>query len=231
LKDLKYKEIAMENNWFDSVDIYCERMSSAFWAEPVNAITNIFFIIAGILALRLWKNSAARSWETLVMALLILVVGAGSFTFHTVATRWAGLADVLPIAFFIHFSFGVFLYRVANAGLMASMLGVFAFALYSLNVPKYIPIEVLNRSGQYVGAITLLFGISAYCYLARIRSAKYFALAFIVFAISLTLRSLDMAVCESFPVGIHFMWHVLNSVVMFLVFKGVISYSRISVNV
>ncbi len=224
-------ENRLNNNWHDTVDIYCERLSPAFWAEPVNAITNIFFILAAVFALRLWKNSAARTWDSLVLAILMLVVGVGSFTFHTVATRWAGLADVLPIAFFIHFSFGVFLYRVANAGLMVSMLGVFLFGLYSVGIQKVIPPEILNRSGQYMGAVTLLLGISLYCYVARIPSMKYFVLALLTFAVSLTLRSFDMAICESFPIGIHFMWHVLNSIVMFFVFKGIISYSRVSVSV
>ena len=221
----------LSNNWYDHVDIYCERLSPDFWAEPINAITNIFFLLAGICALKLWKNSAARSWDMLVLAILIFVVGIGSFTFHTVATRWASLADILPIAVFIHFSFGVFLYRTASAGLMASMLGVFMFGLFSVGIQKVVPPEFLNRSGQYVGAITLLFGISLYCYVARIPSARYFAIALVTFLISLTLRSFDMAICASFPFGIHFMWHILNAVVMFFVFKGIISYSRISVEV
>ncbi len=221
----------LNNNWHDHVDIYCERLSADFWAEPINAITNIFFILAGILALRLWKNSAARSWDMLVMALLMFVVGIGSFIFHTVATRWASLADVLPIAIFINFSFGVFLYRTANAGLMASMLGVFFFALFSVAMQKMVPPEFLNRSGQYMAAVTLLFGISLYSYAARIPSVRYFAVALVTFIVSLTVRSFDMQICSAFPYGIHFMWHILNSVVMYMVFKGIISYSRVSVEV
>ena len=33
------------------IDIYCERVGPEFWSEPVNAVTNGAFIIAGIVAL------------------------------------------------------------------------------------------------------------------------------------------------------------------------------------
>ena len=221
----------MTNNWHDHVDIYCERLSPDFWAEPVNAISNIFFLIAALFAFLLWKNSAARTWDVLVMAILMVVVGIGSFIFHTVATRWASLADVLPIAIFIHFGLAVFLYRVANAGLLASMLGTFLFALFSVGLQKIVPPETLNHSGQYLGAVILLLGMSVYCYLSRKHSARYFFMAFGLFIISLVVRSFDMAICPFFPLGIHFMWHILNSIVMYMVFKGVVAYSRVSVEV
>ena len=28
------------------IDLYCERLDSSFWAEPINALTNVAFIIA-----------------------------------------------------------------------------------------------------------------------------------------------------------------------------------------
>jgi hypothetical protein len=56
-------------------------------------------------------------------------------------------------------------------------------------------------------------------------------MAALMFIISLTIRTFDMAVCSALPIGVHYMWHLLNAIVMYLVFKGVISYSRFSVNV
>ncbi len=35
-------------DWFQAVDIYCERTSAAFWAEPVNALSNLSFIAAAL---------------------------------------------------------------------------------------------------------------------------------------------------------------------------------------
>jgi hypothetical protein len=37
-----------------------------------------------------------------------------------------------------------------------------------------------------------------------------------VFCVSLSLRSLDMAMCESLHIGTHAMWRLLNAVVLYL---------------
>jgi len=224
-------EKATSINWHESVDYYCERLDSAFWAEPINAISNGFFIIAALLAVRMWHKSAARSWDLLVLAALIAVVGVGSFIFHTMATKAAALADVIPIAIFIHFGLAVFLYRVANAGLLFTMLGVFAFGIFSMAFRKYVDIDFINYSAQYVPAALLLLGMSIFTSIKKIPSAKYFVMAALVFLASLTIRTFDMAICSQLPIGIHYMWHLLNAIVMYLVFKGVISYSRFSVNI
>lgn len=33
---------------------------------------------------------------------------------------------------------------------------------------------------------------------------------------SLFFRTIDMAVCESIPIGTHFLWHLLNGVLVYL---------------
>lgn len=227
MKGLNYMENATQNNWFEPVDIYCERLSPDFWAEPLNAISNIFFIIAAFMAFRLWQRSAARSWDLLTMSGLMAVVGIGSFLFHTVATRWASLADVIPIAIFIHFGLGVFLFRVMKLDLMWAMLGAFLYLVFGMGLQKVVPPEFFNRSGQYASAVLLLLLISIAAYIKHVPSAKYFLGAFILFIVSLYFRSMDNAWCAMIPYGVHYMWHFLNSVVMYFVFKGVISYSHI----
>lgn len=220
-------ENTASNHWHESVDIYCERVSAAFWAEPLNAISNIFFIIAAIMAFRLWQKSASRSWDLLTLSILIAVVGIGSFTFHTIATRWASLADIIPIAIYIHFGLGVFLYRVLKLDLMWAMLGAFGYFLFGGALQKVIPPELMFRSGQYAAAMLLLLLMSVISYIKHVPSAKFFLGSFIVFVISLTFRSIDIPICADFPFGVHYMWHFLNSVVMYLVYKGIISYSHV----
>ena len=84
-------------DWFAAVDIYCERTSAAFWAEPVNALTNL-----AVLGPVVWAVSTARRLGERDPAVWVLIglgaaIGAGSFLFHTVATRWTEVADTLPI--------------------------------------------------------------------------------------------------------------------------------------
>ncbi len=39
------------------IDLYCERTAPGFWNEPINAISNVGFVIAAILA---WRVSQKR---------------------------------------------------------------------------------------------------------------------------------------------------------------------------
>ena len=51
-------------------------------------------------------------------------------------------------------------------------------------------------------------------------------LAALVFAISLGLRTADTALCPQFPLGTHFVWHVLNAVVLFMLLRTAIAARR-----
>ena len=94
-------------SWFGDlsrpVDIYCERTSAAWDAEPLNALSNAAFFVAAWAAWRLQDRHPAGALQGAVRALCIIIaiVGAGSLTFHTIATRWAEWADVIPILVFM----------------------------------------------------------------------------------------------------------------------------------
>ena len=86
-------------NWFEAVDGYCERLDASFWSEPLNAITNIFFLVAAMWVLRRdGLNSIART-----LAFIVGMIGIASFLFHSFAQTWAGALDVLFILFFTLF--------------------------------------------------------------------------------------------------------------------------------
>ena len=79
-------------NWFEAVDGYCERIDASFWSEPLNAITNIFFLVAAVWVLRReGLNSTAR-----ILALILGMIGAASFLFHSFAQAWACLLYTSP---------------------------------------------------------------------------------------------------------------------------------------
>ena len=86
-------------DWFEPVMAYCERTGPAFWAEPVNALTNAAFLIAAALLCR--RADVRGDPPALALAILTGIVGIGSFLFHTLAVHWSMLADVIPIALFI----------------------------------------------------------------------------------------------------------------------------------
>src|SRR5260370_31795493 len=93
-------------DWSTPIDLYCERTDASFWAEPANAVSNAAFLCAYVAALSLWPRQSgspcARDWPALALIGVVAAVGIGSFVFHTLATRGAVLADVIPIAVFIY---------------------------------------------------------------------------------------------------------------------------------
>lgn len=85
--------------WLSPVDAYCERTGPDYWSEPINALTNMAFLIA---ALVLWPRLRGPEMAMgRALAAVLFVIGLGSWLFHTHANRLTGLMDVLPIVGFI----------------------------------------------------------------------------------------------------------------------------------
>lgn len=89
-------------NLSKNIDIYCERLDFSFWAEPLNAITNLSFALAGLWGLYLYKQNASR-W-TKIFGILAIIVGIGSFLFHTFGTgcgleidKWIQPGDTIEL--------------------------------------------------------------------------------------------------------------------------------------
>lgn len=206
------------------IDIYCERTSGAFWAEPFNAITNLAFIVAAVWAWRFWKAKGTGEKEILFLALNLAVVGIGSFLFHTFAQHWSMLADVIPIAIFIHVAIFSAAHRMFNLTKWRAALVVLGFFAFNMACEKYIPADWLNGSMTYFPAFLALLAISTLAHKKHLQAAKFFGIATFVFIISITLRSLDMQFCEQTPlqIGTHFMWHILNGLLMFNVIKALL---------
>jgi hypothetical protein len=202
----------------DHIDIYCERLDGTFWAEPINAITNAAFIIASILAVRLAmrvNTGGALPVDTLFLSAMIGVIGVGSFLFHTFATPWSLMADVIPI-FIYKLSF-LALYarrvmRVSPLRVCMLMLGFIMLGYSTYALPK----EWLNGSLGYAPALIFLVGYATYHYVTHKVERSLLFIASVVFIVSLTFRSIDMAVCDHLSIGVHYMWHILNAVVLYL---------------
>ena len=84
-----------------SVDVYCERIGPEYWAEPLNAVSNLAFLLASF-----WGAFEARRRGITHKAIWLLIalafcIGVGSFLFHTFANTWSGFADTVPIWTFV----------------------------------------------------------------------------------------------------------------------------------
>ena len=205
----------------DYIDIYCERLEPGLWAEPINAVTNIAFFIAAFFAYALAKKENALNWRCGLLIALIFAMGVGSTLFHTFAVTWAMLSDVLPILFYQIVFIVLYTQRVIGMKCRYSfgLLGLFFVTMY---IFMQLPREWLNGTLEYAPALIFVTALGLY-HLKKAAREKWglFAAAG-VFLISMTLRSIDMHICEAFPHGSHFLWHCLNGLVLYLTARAYI---------
>lgn len=211
-------------NWHEPVDLYCERFGPGLFAEPLNAFSNLAFVAAGfwLLAIGLPRLFAPRRtpWTLEVLAGLIVLIGICSGAFHTFATRWANALDVGSIALFIHFFVVCFAHHVLD--LRWSLAWIAAPAFWAFGVFVQAPFEpgAFNGSVVYFPALAGIAVMGAGLAAQRRDGAAMFGLAILVFTVSLTLRSVDLAWCSSWVWGTHWAWHSLNGLTLALVTLG-----------
>ncbi|EOD69960.1 hypothetical protein [Amycolatopsis vancoresmycina] len=193
----------------DYVDGYCERVAPGLWGEPLNSLSNLAFLIAAVLVWRL----AAGDRTGRVLAGLIGLIFVASSVFHLLATRWAGAADSLAILVFV----------LVYAGLFPRVF--FGWRLWWLGPPAFLALTVVTAllgGGLYLAPLIGLFAFAAVLAVKRDAAWTQFAVAGAVFALSLSLRTLDRDVCDYVPAGTHFLWHLLNGVVLYLVSRALL---------
>lgn len=205
-----------------SIDIYCERVDGSFWAEPLNASTNLAFVAAALAIAVTWRKAGPLPADAQLLALLAALIGVASFLFHTFATVWAGWLDVLFILAFIYAFLACFLRRVAGWPWLAAAAGLAGYWLFAQALTWPFPRGALNGSYSYFPPLLALAVLGAWARRRRHPGAGRLAAAAAVFAVSLVLRTIDEAVCAAWPAGTHFAWHVLNAVVLYLAATGLI---------
>ena len=206
-------------DWSAPIDLYCERTDASLWAEPANALTNAAFLIAAAAAFLLWRRAGGRDWPVLALIVVVVAVGLGSFTFHTVATRGAMLADVIPIAIFINGYLLLALRRFLHLSAGVAIAIVVGYAVGAQALSWLAPPRALNGSIGYLPALAAMVTMAR---MTRGQSRRGLELAMMIFTVSLALRTVDLAACETFRLGTHFLWHLLNAVVLYVLLRTAI---------
>jgi hypothetical protein len=194
-----------------SIDIYCERLDVGIWAEPINAVTNFAFILAAIIMWIRCKNLV----EGRVLAFLLFSIGCGSFLFHTFAQTWAAILDVTPILIFIL----TYIYAANRRFLVwskrMSITGVILFLPYQFLVVSILSsIQFLGSSAQYVPVAILIFFYSALLHKSKTNLSRELFVGATILSLSIFARTIDEPLCLIVSVGTHFIWHILNAIML-----------------
>lgn len=196
------------------IDGYCERLEPGLFAEPVNAVTNFAFIIAAIIAFV--KFDTRRFPITVTLTIILCIIGIGSLLFHTFANRITVIMDVTPIVLFVlTYLFATNRYGVGMKWLPA--LGVTAlFFPYSWLAVSVISalFPWIGSSAGYAPIALLILAYSIFLWRRWPIFAKDLAIGFALLAVSISFRWLDEPICNLVPLGTHFIWHILNAVML-----------------
>jgi len=229
-------------NLGDQLFVYCERgLDPEFLAEPVNALSNAAFVLVGIVAFIMIQRHPVleRAVMHYLLAFLTVAIGIGSFLFHTYATIWAAIADVVPIGIFILVYFAIALrvflrVPVAVACVLTLALALTLWAARQLRCGPDLLISMggeggrcLNGSVGYLPALLVLIMIGTVLAMRRKPPGRALLTAGCIFAVSLTFRTLDAELCHrtviaGYSLGSHFLWHLLNALTLFILIRAAI---------
>lgn len=198
---------------WEQVDGYCERVDFTFWAEPANALTNLAFLLA---AWVMWRRSHGPG-APLARALsaVMVVIGLASGLFHTLATNWAGAADSLSILVFIL----LYIYAT-NRGIWEQRPWPAFWAMWlfvpfvAVTAPVLAMVLPLGSSAAYASVPLLIVIEAALMWRFAPATARGFLLGATILSVSIALRILDEPLCAAIPTGTHFLWHILNAIML-----------------
>lgn len=194
---------------------YCERSSSGFFAEPLNAISNIAFIFAGFGIYKLLTKNKIRKIEYKVILLLILLIGVGSFLWHTIRNPYTLLLDAIPVALIVALITYILLSKLIEKKLFALLIVALLLA-GRFFISSFAPTDSISS--------LIRNGINAIVFLVLIiwTFKKYGKVAFeglivlVIYLLAITMRTVDLEVCSTFSMGTHFLWHIFNALAVYL---------------
>ena len=202
------------------MDAYCERVGPGLLAEPLNAVSNISFLLAAWAAWVLAKRTGALSARVRALIAIAASVGIGSILWHTYPTMLTLILDSVPILIFI--SWYIWLYARNVIG-MRSQFAVASVAAFLAGTFLAIPYsDVLHGAFVYVPGliVTLVLGVF---HATEQRVARFILLAAAgVYLAALFFRTIDNEVCPVLPIGTHFLWHILIGLVTYLAMRSLI---------
>ena len=196
---------------FKPIDIYCERLDIGIWAEPINAVTNVAFILASIFMWLRCKNLV----EGRILSFLLFSIGCGSFLFHTFAQTWAAILDVAAILIFILTYIFVANRRFLAWSKMVSLIGVILFFPYQLLLASILSnIQFFGSSVQYIPVAILIFIYSGLLRKSEPNLSRGLFIGATILCLSIVFRTIDEPLCSILSVGTHFVWHILNAIML-----------------
>lgn len=217
-----------------SLPEYCERTSHYVFSEPANALSSLAVIIVAIIGLRAWYRKGGLDRLTLLLVAAVFLTGIGSAMFHTLRSPLTFFTEIVPVFIFILGCLAIIIMRLFGQGAVITLIHLVGFSAATLMVTLMLTPKAIGNGSwfimpliaQYILGATLVLRGRVGMYEDRHlvgRAAKQsdlinfpqlkmgYALiqSGLLLAVALLARSYDSQLCEQFPLGLHFVWHLL----------------------
>ena len=201
-------------------DEYCERVGFSVLAEPINAISNLSFLVAAWAAWNLAKRTNTHPTGVKILITLAGSTAIGSMLWHTLANTWSLYLDVVPIALFMVGFLWLYVRNVMGKGAGFTVACVGAFFLSAILVQ---PIgSAIHGAPSYLPGLLLILVLGLY-HAMKNRPERFTLLAAAgTYFTALFFRTIDNELCHYMTIGTHWIWHLLIGLVTYLVMRGLI---------
>lgn len=202
------------------MDAYCERVGMGLLAEPLNAVSNISFLLAALASWVLARRTGALSAGVRALIAMAASVGIGSILWHTYPTMLTLILDIVPILIFLIWFIWLYTRTVVGMRPLFAGASVAAFLLATFLAFPYS--GVLHGAPVYTPGLLVALVLGAF-HAGERRVARFTLLAAAgVYAAALFFRTIDNEVCHVLPIGTHFLWHLLIGLVTYLAMRCLI---------
>jgi hypothetical protein len=209
--------------------VYCEQALPAGVFEPINTMTNLFFVAAGIILFIRLKRKDRLDLKGIWFSSLLIIIGFGSFAWHFQRTDFNLMADSIPIGLFVLSYLYFYLARTADNRVYRLLL-FFGFFIYTPLVSRLFNETATgsffdNGGLSYTIALSYFLILQIYTYFFKPELLKKSLIIVMLFFTSIVFRQMDLKLCELIGFGTHFIWHILNSIVLYL-FVRLLYYTK-----
>ena len=202
------------------IGYYCGRFGPGFWGEPLNSLSNLAFVLGAVIAYWFWRSRPSRDpWQLLLFA-LAGSIGIGSFVFHSHPVPATLVIDLVPIQVFGLAALAYVCLRYVGLGPSTTTVLLLAFFLVRQLWIRSVNQGLLGGGITHVPAVLMLFGFGVALKLRRAPLANFLFLASTAYVAALLVRSWDLYLCSAFPIGLHWLWHLLTATAASLIICG-----------
>lgn len=203
-----------------AVGHYCGRFNEGLFGEPLNELTNLAFLAGAGFAWYVWNKDPDNDSAQPLLFFLAATIGIGSLLFHAHPTTSTLVLDLVPVQVFTLTFLGYVCVKYLRLSILMSLALVFALYLLRRNFIAVVPKGAWGGGITHVPALVALFAVGLTLAARHFVLGRYVLLACIAYAVALVVRAYDLRLCARFPLGIHWVWHLLTALTVTLLVYG-----------